>query len=1685
MANLVSPHKNKLFSTLITVFVVTILILSGPTKAIVLYVQTDKTVYNPNHQEIVFTLGVDIEESESVPVQNITLYIEGPVNRTCIFYPDGTAVSGCTNLTITRNSTYDSYAQGDGMFGYGYGRSPSSGDYATGNQTFGSGYGYASGSGYSWAGGNSELLYTVTWNITSGASAGSYTAYLEAFAQNGDNSRIYRSKSGDSASFTISSDGTAPNVNVNAPTNTTYGSLPITVNVTTNESAEWCAWNLDGGSNTTMSGSGTSWTGSVSTITQGTHRLYVYCNDSAGNMGSNSSIYFTYSYWWNSSFQYCKNITVSSAVNDYQYLLEITDPTNMNTDGSDVRIVNSHCSNGGSEVPLWVEKFNSTYGKVWFRGDNSSTTTYALYYGNNTPVSTKSDGDSTFYFFDDFEGDNYNYSEKWTLDSNCGSATLEASTDEAYAGSQSFHLACSEARYVRLTKSGLSFNNAVLEVSYKRTTSLSPKIQVFYASNTTQGTGADFREIYQTSLTHVLDFSDDPIIPLTLDEWLFMKFVFNGTTAYGFIKNETTGTWETTSKSVNGMTDMAFGDSWGGGASGTSDGYWDRFTVRKWTSSEPTASLGSLENAPQIQVSLNYPSDSSTNTSASISFGYTPVALNTQIYNCSLYTNSTGSWALNKSNSTAVTNSSVNSITQTFSDGTIIWNIGCYNGVEDFMGSSNRTLIIDTTGPVITISSPENTTYTSLPLDLNVTTSENASWCGWNLDSGSNTSLSGSGTAWWSSISSASEATHRLYVYCNDSHGNMGSGSLYFTYDPSGPKYYSNSTNSTYAGQPAEFRLRWTDNVGLSGYVFSFDNGSGFSNDTWTAFSPGGTADWSNVTKTVNSTVGTTIQWKVYANDTGDNWNTSETYSFVTTDGTNPVVLALNYPGDHANSSTASTWFNVTAYDETGVDSCTLYINSTGTWQANTSVRMTNNTENGTQLTLAEGVYIWNYLCNDTSGNTDWYGSNYTLTTDLTSPAVSIDSPSDASYHSSAPVISGTATETWLKNCTTNHTSYGSADTTSPFNFTNTSALSESTHHLKVTCYDWSGRSGTDTVYFTYDATSPAISITSPANTTYTSLPLDLNITTNEAASWCGWNLDGSSNNSMSGSGTAWWSSISSASEATHRLYVYCNDSAGNSAVNSSVYFTYYGKPRYWDNSTNSTYAGQPVEFRLRWTDDAGLSGYVFSFCNGSNCTETTYTMSYQEDANSTGYNASAAWKLGQSYSKVYDGNWSSYGEGTNNNTFVYVNYTKPSGAVGSSLWKVKDNTGTANLTIPSACWSQSTLQFRIYSNEPGGAWDCYNGSGWSRLRSEGSEMYEEGIFWNVSSSRSTWTNDTWTAMTGTGNWSNVTKTVNSTVGTTIQWKVYANDTGDNWNTSQAYSFVTTDGTLPTITVTSPANTSYSTIPISLNVTVSENASWCGWNINGTANSSASGSGTAWWSSISCPAGTHRLYVYCNDSAGNMGSNSTVYFTYTTTTTTTTSGGGGGGGGGGAATTSTTTTTTVEEEEEEGETEEEEPKALFDINAEIATEQVTENELVAKVTLINFGEPGLVNATVYYTIRDSAGNVVYEETEIVPVETQVEYLKSFDVSRFGDDDYTLTVDLEYQGQKEPAKSERDFSVSREPQKGVDWSVILLTLAAVFVVIVAYLKRHEIFKLHEKEKNLEKMNKDIKKDLDEI
>ena len=114
---------------------------------------------------------------------------------------------------------------------------------------------------------------------------------------------------------------------------------------------------------------------------------------------------------------------------------------------------------------------------------------------------------------------------------------------------------------------------------------------------------------------------------------------------------------------------------------------------------------------------------------------------------------------------------------------------------------------------------------------------------------------------------------------------------------------------------------------------------------------------------------------------------------------------------------------------------------------------------------------------------------------------------------------------------------------------------------------------------------------------------------------------------------------------------------------------------------------------------------------------------------------------------------------------------------------------------------------------------------------------------------------------------------------------------------------------------------------------------------------------------------------------------------------------------------------------------------LFDIDLKITKGEIFSSEtLSAVVSLTNIGKAGKVDANLDYVVTDANGNIVYSETEIVPVETQMQFVKEFDVSQLGAGRYSLTADLQYPGQIEPAQSADVFIVKAAPSPIGIWPV---------------------------------------------
>ncbi|MEM3399550.1 MAG: NosD domain-containing protein, partial [Candidatus Micrarchaeia archaeon] len=87
----------------------------------------------------------------------------------------------------------------------------------------------------------------------------------------------------------------------------------------------------------------------------------------------------------------------------------------------------------------------------------------------------------------------------------------------------------------------------------------------------------------------------------------------------------------------------------------------------------------------------------------------------------------------------------------------------------------------DTTPPTITIHSPENTTYTTQTIQLNVSADEDIDTWWYSLNGGENTTFTPNTTI------TAVEGVNNLTVYANDTAGNVGEAHAEFTYSPPTP----------------------------------------------------------------------------------------------------------------------------------------------------------------------------------------------------------------------------------------------------------------------------------------------------------------------------------------------------------------------------------------------------------------------------------------------------------------------------------------------------------------------------------------------------------------------------------------------------------------------------------------------------------------------------------------------------------------------------------------------------------------------------------------------------------------------------------------------------------------------------------------------------------------------------------
>lgn len=165
--------RYKIFAFILTVFIIGMLVASGPADAFILGIESSRTNVLTG-DNVVFTISADAETNEYSNINNLSFVLTGPNKVECRFYPNATIISGCRGMSIILTNKEE--------YGYGYGY----------------GYGY-----------DKSLSYNITLNTTT-YTLGTYSTEIFVFAD----SKIF-SKKGDNLTIYSSGGGGGQNLNIN------------------------------------------------------------------------------------------------------------------------------------------------------------------------------------------------------------------------------------------------------------------------------------------------------------------------------------------------------------------------------------------------------------------------------------------------------------------------------------------------------------------------------------------------------------------------------------------------------------------------------------------------------------------------------------------------------------------------------------------------------------------------------------------------------------------------------------------------------------------------------------------------------------------------------------------------------------------------------------------------------------------------------------------------------------------------------------------------------------------------------------------------------------------------------------------------------------------------------------------------------------------------------------------------------------------------------------------------------------------------------------------------------------------------------------------------------------------------------------------------------------------------------
>lgn len=147
---------------------------------------------------------------------------------------------------------------------------------------------------------------------------------------------------------------------------------------------------------------------------------------------------------------------------------------------------------------------------------------------------------------------------------------------------------------------------------------------------------------------------------------------------------------------------------------------------------------------------------------------------------------------------------------------------------------------------------------------------------------------------------------------------------------------------------------------------------------------------------------------------------------------------------------------------------------------------------------------------------------------------------------------------------------------------------------------------------------------------------------------------------------------------------------------------------------------------------------------------------------------------------------------------------------------------------------------------------------------------------------------------------------------------------------------------------------------------------------------------------------------------------------------------------------------------------------LFDIRLELPRKEIEYGEnLSSIISLININLPGEVKVNLTYIITDYQNVTVYKNMEEISLATQKEFIRLLPTDKLNTGEYTLLLNLSYEGQMQRAETQDTFKIIVIVDNFTRNIIILLLLIIFFILLMWYINKKRM------EKRIE-LSKDNKK-----